>query len=120
MPPEIAKYLVDVRNACELLKEFTQGKSLDDYLADKLLRSAVERQFTIVGEALMQAEKLDSKLVFHITALRKVIGFRNVLVHGYAVINDQTVWGVLQNELALLQKEVEKLWASSGTPEGEG
>jgi uncharacterized protein with HEPN domain len=108
MLPEVAKYLYDVQKACDLLSEFTQGKTLDNYQNDKLLRSAVERQFIIIGEALMQAEKLDSQLKLCISVLRQIIGFRNVLVHGYAVIKNPTVWGILQSDLPLLRQEVAK------------
>lgn len=57
---EIRKFLYDVQQACELLGQFTEGKSLTDYLSDPLLRSAVERQLMIVGEALYQAFHEDS------------------------------------------------------------
>lgn len=116
MPPEIAKYLYDVRQACNLLVDFTQEKTIDTYLTDRLLQSAVERQFTIVGEALMQADKIDATLADHISALRQIIGFRNVLVHGYAIVNQHTVWGVLENELATLRAEVDRLLASFPPP----
>ena len=45
-------WLWDVHNGAELILAFTQDKSLDDYLCDVMLRSAVERQFEIIGEAL--------------------------------------------------------------------
>src|ERR1700687_1322723 len=93
MPPEIAKYLNDVYLACLLLETFTQGKSFNNYQGDALLRSAVERQFIIIGEGLMQAERKEPGLRQSITNLRKIIAFRNVLVHGYASIQDATVLG---------------------------
>ncbi|MCG8921029.1 DUF86 domain-containing protein [Lentzea sp. CC55] len=43
----------DALRAAELLSEFGAGKSFTDYLADAMLRSAVERQFEIIGEALV-------------------------------------------------------------------
>ena len=51
MPPEIAKYFHDVLIACQLLEDFTQGKSFADYQADALLRAGVEREFITIGEA---------------------------------------------------------------------
>jgi len=51
--PEVRKYLFDICQACELLTEFSRGKTLDDYQGDALLRSAIERQFEIVGSGLL-------------------------------------------------------------------
>jgi uncharacterized protein with HEPN domain len=66
-PLEVREYLFDIQEACDLLERFAAGKSFDDYRADPLLRSAVERQFEIIGEALRQAIKLDLDLAARIT-----------------------------------------------------
>ncbi len=116
MRPETAKYLEDVRQACALLADFTHGKSLADYEADPLLRAAAERQFILIGEALFQAARKDSTLGQSITSLPQIIGFRNILVHGYAAIQHQTVWGVIENDLAPLKQQVEDLLAQSYPP----
>jgi uncharacterized protein with HEPN domain len=44
MQLEAKKCLEDVRQAAELILQFTAGKSFDDYDADVLLRSAVVRR----------------------------------------------------------------------------
>jgi uncharacterized protein with HEPN domain len=95
MPPDRRKYLWDALAAAELLSQFGEGKSLEDYQADPLLRSAVERQFEIIGEALNQLSKLDPDLAAGIPDLRRIVAFRNILIHGYATVDDALVWQAL-------------------------
>jgi uncharacterized protein with HEPN domain len=98
------------------LEDFTRGKSFADYQGNDLLRAGVEREFITIGEALMQADRRYSAALQVITGLRQIIGFRNVLVHGYATIHDATVWGVVENDLPRLKQDVAALLAQVGTP----
>jgi uncharacterized protein with HEPN domain len=116
MRPEVAKFLADVDQAAALLEDFTRGKSFADYQADALLRAGVERQFIIIGEALMQASKLESTLPQFIPALPQIVAFRNVLVHGYAVVQHRTVWGIVENEVGRLRQQVQSLLSSANVP----
>jgi uncharacterized protein with HEPN domain len=50
MPREPRAYLHDMREAAALIAEFTDGLDFDAYAADAKARSAVERQFEIIGE----------------------------------------------------------------------
>lgn len=87
-------YLWDARRASALIGEFVTGRSWEDYEADPLLRSAVERQFEIVGEALNHLARVDSELAEGVPDLARIVAFRNVLIHGYASIDDRLVWEV--------------------------
>jgi uncharacterized protein with HEPN domain len=109
MQLESRKLLFDVRQAVELLAQFTTDKALADYLGDVLLRSAVERQFEIIGEALAQLTKRDPELAKRISQRRRIIDFRNVIVHGYSEVDDELVWDVLQSNLPTLRREIEDL-----------
>ena len=109
LPLEVRKYLYDIRQACELLHEFTAGKTVADYAAHAMLRAAVERQFEIIGEALNQMFKRDASLALRISDHRRIIAFRNRLIHGYADIDHEVVWGVLETNLPTLRLEVEAL-----------
>ena len=81
MAPDSAKYLWDALQAAERAGRFVQGKTFADYLQDELLRSAVERQVEIVGEALGQLRKVDPTTAATIADLPQAVGLRNVLVH---------------------------------------
>lgn len=113
MRPEAVKYLEDIAHACRLLEDFLRGRTFAEYDSDALLRSAVERQFIIVGEALVQAAKVEVSISSSITAFRQIVGFRNILVHGYAVVQNATVWGIFENDLPVLKQELIQLLAGS-------
>jgi uncharacterized protein with HEPN domain len=93
MLPESRKYLWDILRAADLIAGFCVGKSLAEYLHDSMLRSAVERQFQIIGEALGQLARRDPATADTIPELRRIVAFRNILVHGYADVDDELVWG---------------------------
>ena len=108
-PLEARKYLFDIKQACGLLLQFTDGRTFDDYEKDPLLRSAVERQFEIIGEALGRALQVEPDLADEVTDSGRIIAFRNRLIHGYASISDAVVWGVIESNLPTLHREVEAL-----------
>lgn len=89
--------------------DFTRGKSFSDYQADLLLRSAVERQLEIAGEALAKLRRLDAQTAATIGDLPRVVGFRNVLIHGYATVDDRLVWGVIENHASSLREALDIL-----------
>ena len=109
MLPESRKYLWDVINAAALIREFVGDSTFDVYLGDVLLRSAVERQFQIIGEALGQLTRHDPETANNIPELPRIVAFRNILVHGYADVDDELVWGVLETSLSDLRERLETL-----------
>ena len=109
MSSEASKRLLDAACACEAIAGFTEGKSFADYEADHLLRSAVERQFEIIGEALGKAVKSEPALVHDMPELPKIVGLRNRLIHGYDSVDDELVWQIVQTKLAALEKAL-RLW----------
>jgi len=111
MGPEVKAYLYDIQQACELLQQFVAGKSFTDYQTDAMLRSAVERQFEIFGETMGKMLKLAPELADHISDTDQIIAFRNILIHGYARISNDAVWGVLETNLPQLRQEVKALLA---------
>jgi len=115
MQLEAKKLLEDVRLAAEAITGFTQGKSRDDYASDELLRSAVERKFEVIGEALNRLGKVDAEVLNSISHYQRIIAFRNILIHGYDVIDDDVVWDVIEQNLPALLSEVTSLLESDDT-----
>ena len=99
MQPESNALLWDARRAAELIRSFIDGRSWPDYVEDPMLRSAVERQFEIIGEALNRLARADPSVAERIDDLPRIVAFRNVLIHGYATIDDVVVWEVATERL---------------------
>ena len=112
MPLEARKYLFDIQQAVNLIEGFCAGRSFADYQQDPMLRSAVERQFEIVGEADSRLAQLSPALAERLTEYRRIIAFRNILIHAYATIDVRIVWGVVEGRLPQLRVEVENLLAA--------
>lgn len=109
MPPEVRRYLNDILNAASLLNEFTAGKTLAEYVGSPLLRSATERQFGIIGEAVSKLANFDEAIASRITEYRQIIAFRNLLIHQYRSVENSAVWTILHDKLPILVLDVEAL-----------
>jgi uncharacterized protein with HEPN domain len=108
MPHSARKLFLDVSLSCREINEFTKGKTYDDFLEDRLLQLAIEREFEIIGEALYRLEKLEQeKLEKRIPEYRKIIGFRNIIAHGYDIIDVAALWDFVKNRVPELLEKVE-------------
>jgi uncharacterized protein with HEPN domain len=109
MQIEARKLLEDIRQATELITGFVEGKSMAEYRSDALLRSGVERQFQIIGEALSRLARVAPSVSGRLTYASRVIAFRNILVHGYDIVEDETVWDIVQTHLPALRRDVDAM-----------
>jgi len=107
-------FLLDVLGAIKSIEAFTAGRSYETYLADDMLRSAVERQLTIIGEAITKLKKSDAALCEKLLDSPQIIAFRNRLIHDYGRVDHLMVWGVVTAKLPLLRERVVALLGSSG------
>jgi uncharacterized protein with HEPN domain len=111
MQLEARKLLFDIQQASDLVTTFTDGRTFENYAADVMLRSAVERQFEKTGEALSKLSRLDLALAERISEYRRIIAFRNILIHGYADVDDRLVWDIVESKLPVLRTEIATLLA---------
>lgn len=102
-------YLHDIQEAGKYILEFTKGMSMEEYFKSELVKSAVERKFAVIGEALVRLREDYPEILERISDHEKIIGFRNVLIHGYDIIEDATVWSAIENNLQKLLDEIEPL-----------
>lgn len=111
-------YLWDAVRAAEAVQSFVRGRNYEVFVQDNLVCSAVERQLQIVGEALAQLGKLDPQSAAKVPDLPRIIAFRNILVHGYAGIDYETVWRLIQEKLPELITNLRTLLDERQAPSG--
>jgi uncharacterized protein with HEPN domain len=108
---ESRKLLADALEAAAAIEEFAKGRNWPDMERDKLLRSGIYWQFVVIGEALSQLRKIDEASFNRITECWRIVGFRNQIIHGYQVIQDNVTWQIVQDKLPVLRRELKQLLA---------
>lgn len=111
MQLRICKWLEDIRTASADIVAFVQGRAVADLSGDRLLRLAIERQFITIGEAMTQIARMDPAVAARVGEYRSTIAFRNLLVHRYWLIDDEALWGIIQNDVSRLLAAVTALLA---------
>ena len=102
-------WLFDILQAGGRVERFLVGHDWEGYRTDELLRAATERQFEIIGEALNHLRLHDPVTAAPIHEHEKIIGFRNLLIHGYAIVDDAIVWSAATEKLPRLIQETRQL-----------
>jgi uncharacterized protein with HEPN domain len=92
-------FLWDARDAADAIAGFIADTAFEYYETNSLLHSAVERKLEIIGEALNQLSRIEPALAAQIPELARIVAFRNLLIHGYAVVDHARVWRILHESL---------------------
>jgi uncharacterized protein with HEPN domain len=105
MNDETKRRLLDALEACRAIQNFSAGTDYLSFLSNELLRAALERKFEILGEALNRAEQSDPELAERLPELRRIIGMRNKIIHGYDAVDEEILWDAVQfNALTLIDQ----------------
>jgi uncharacterized protein with HEPN domain len=111
MPRDARAYLADILESCDAIALATVGLDLDAYKTNRLVRSSVERELTIIGEAVAALSYAAPEVFASISNARRIVDFRNQLTHEYSSINDTIVWGIVDRDVLVLRVECAALMA---------
>ena len=114
MERDARTFLWDACDSADTVLTFIEGRTIEDYLGDAMLRAAVERHFEIIGEALNRLAKDSPEIAAKIPDLTRAIDFHNLLIHGYASIDNAIVWRNARDDLPLLRENVATALAKLG------
>jgi len=105
MPRDPRAYLSDIIESCDAITSAVAGLDLERYQRNRLVRSSVEREFIIIGEAVAALAHAAPGLFEAITRARRIVDFRNQLTHEYPTVDDALVWAIADRDVHVLHDE---------------
>lgn len=112
---DIRQWLYDIVEACDAIADFTHGRSFEQYMDERILRSATERQFEIIGEALKRVLLIEAGLSLRFPDARGIFKFRDHLAHGYHITRHDEVWEIIRRDVPILRKQAAEILAERPT-----
>jgi uncharacterized protein with HEPN domain len=112
MPRDHRLYLDDILESIDRIFTYIEGMDYATFASDRKTIDAVIRNLEIIGEASKNVSEALQELTHNIE-WKKIVGLRNILAHAYFGINQQMVWGIVQNKLQPLKKACEMLLKES-------
>lgn len=103
-------YVADMKACCERVAEYTAGLNREEFLAQRLVYDATLRNLELLGEAARNVPE-EARALAPDIPWRRIVGVRNVLIHGYLGIDDDIIWDIVRNEIEKLLVALEKLEA---------
>lgn len=114
MPRDMRAYLADIIESCDAIVTAISGLELKDYEANRLIRSSVEREFIIIGEAISALSRAAPDVFDAISRGRRIVDFRNQLTHEYPTVDDALVWAIIEHDIPRVRTECTALMGSIG------
>jgi uncharacterized protein with HEPN domain len=120
MPRDERAYLTDILESCDAIAGAVRDLDLTAYQRTRLIRSSVEREFIIIGEAVAALARIAPGTFAAITRARRIIEFRNRLTHAYRAVDDALVWAIIETDVPVLRQECGVLMQRFALADEEG
>jgi uncharacterized protein with HEPN domain len=95
-------HLADMPGFVRELRAVAAGRSLEAFLADRILNLATEKLFINLGEAAQRVVETERSAIDGVP-WRQIIGLRNILAHGYERIDQETLYRTAQADLPAVE-----------------
>ncbi|HNT34642.1 MAG TPA: DUF86 domain-containing protein [bacterium] len=106
-PRDMAR-LWDMIDCAKAIMQFIEGRCFEDFVSDRMLRNAIERNLEIIGEA---ARNVSAETRNRLTDIpwTSVVGLRNIIAHEYGEIRYERLWSICENRLPQLIQSLQSV-----------
>jgi len=105
---DLLLYLRDIRTGCLKILRFTESLTFEEFLADEVVYDATLRNLTVIGEAV-KAVPTEMRERYPNIEWRRIAGFRDIVVHTYFGIDNETVWDIVRSRVPELLARIEEI-----------
>ncbi|MCA1608072.1 MAG: DUF86 domain-containing protein [Acidobacteria bacterium] len=109
-------YLYDILDCCQIVRQFTEGQTFEQFSEDRKTADAVIRNLEIVGEAV---KNIPSDVLHEHAQIewKQIARFRDHAGHRYFGVRLTIVWDIVQNKIEELEAAVQQILESDQEPE---
>lgn len=101
-------YLLDMQEFASVVAGYVEGRTEQDFLADRQLRDAVAYNLQVVGEAAYKVSDAFKSAHPEVDWF-KIAGLRHRIVHDYRRIDDATLWRITQKYVPPLVDQLKRI-----------
>jgi uncharacterized protein with HEPN domain len=99
--------------AIEKIEKYTENLSFEDFTKNDMVIDAVVRNLEIIGEATKNIPE-DIRLRYSNIPWKRIIGFRNIAIHGYFDVSLKVVWTIAKERLSELKPQIKHMLEELG------
>jgi len=94
----------DLLQECEHIVQFTAGVTQAEFLSNIMMQYSTIHALTVLGEASKQISDTlpDAAIRFPLIPFKRMYATRNRLIHGYASVEAEMVWRIVEREIPSL------------------
>lgn len=101
-------YILHIRDAIDLILEYTKDLNRKDFNSKQVIQDAVIRRIAIIGEAVKNIS-MNFREKYSEIAWKKIAGMRDKVIHGYFNVDIDRVWTVIIKDIPVLKREIEEI-----------
>ena len=90
-------FLQDIQNSVEKIFKYTKNINYEEFVANDMIKDAVERNFEIIGEAVKNLPENFRNRYPHIP-FKQIAGMRDKLIHDYFGVDYEIVWKTIKDK----------------------